>query len=438
MGIALIVGNLTMTALMSTIGRKKSHILTIFPVLVGWFLIFLANSVRTLVIARFLQGLSMGMHGPLGSVIVAEMTHPANRGAFLSCISLSLAVGTFVCHTIGAYLTWQMSALTLSFIPTGSLILILFAPESPPWLISQGRYDEATKVFYWLRGRTEEEVAELERLITAQTMLKSSTVTGLKVSFCTRIRRAFRYLVETFKKPEFYKPVSIMFLMYSSFQFSGNNVLNAYALDIIRQVVGPEANAKMLLVAMDVDRIIFNIIAVFLMRKLKRRTVLFGSGLIVVSCYFTKGAFVYAKNAGMLPSAMQGQWFPIMVMGIYVSMSVGLSVMPFTISGEIFPLEYRGLAGGISALPLAVNFFLAVKCFPILNVNIGLPLTYLLYGSVVSCGLVLLFFTLPETKDKTLQEIEDKFRGLTAVDRKAAELPEKEEMLRKNSSGIDV
>ncbi|KAL0859417.1 hypothetical protein ABMA27_010596 [Loxostege sticticalis] len=442
-GIALIVGNFTMTPLMGSIGRKKSHILTIFPILIGWFTIILADSVTTLVVARFLQGISMGMHAPLGAVIVAEMTHPANRGAFLSCISLSLATGIFICHTVGTYLTWQQSALAMSFIPFCSLIGIIFSPESPAWLISKGRYDEAAEVFYWLRGHSEEEDAELERMITVQNMVKKSSVAGQKLSFNTRIKRGLKYLSESFRKPEFYKPVSIMFFMYIVYQFSGINVITSYALDIIKQVVGPEANAKLLMVAMDVARIICNICAVFVMRKLKRRTVLFCSGMVVVMAYFAKGVFVYAKQSGSLPTVMQGQWLPILILAVYVSMTVGLTTVPFAISGEIFPLEYRGLAGGISALPWSINFFVAVKCFPILTVNIGMPLTYLLYGCVLMISLVFLYFLLPETKDKTLQEIEDKFRGLTVVDKRASEPLEQEkeenlELLRRTSSTIIV
>ncbi|XP_028165124.1 facilitated trehalose transporter Tret1-like [Ostrinia furnacalis] len=439
-GIALIVGNLIMTLIAARLGRKKSHILTTIPIIIGWIIIVLANSVTALVFARFLQGVSMGMHAPLGSVIVAEMTDPANRGALISCLSLSFAIGNFICHTVGGYLTWQHSALAMLIVPFSSLIIIVLSPESPAWLISKGRNDEATKVFYWLRGKSEEEDAELERMITAQSVIRKSSVIGQDLPFNTRIRRFLRYVNETFRKPEFYKPILIMMFVYITFQFSGTNVINSYALDIIKQLVGPDANAKFLLMAMDVNRIICSLIAVFLMRKLNRRTMLIGSGAAVILCYYAKGAFVQAKQSGILPPALEGQWLPILILAVYVTMAVGCSILPFALAGEIFPLAYRGLAGGISSTLWSLNYFIAVKSFPILVVNVGLPLTYLLYGCVMVVCLVFLYFSLPETKDKTLQAIEDGFRGLTAADKKAAEplAEESKETMRRNSSVIII
>ncbi|KAL0809959.1 hypothetical protein ABMA28_010807 [Loxostege sticticalis] len=439
-GIALIVGNFIITALLSFVGRKTAHILTIIPILTGWFLLALADSVAKLIAGRFLQGISMGMLGPLGSIIVAEMTEPKNRGAFLTFVSLSLTVGVLFGHSIGTYISWQQVALVSSFITFTSLILIIFAPESPSWLISQGRYEEAERIFHWLRGADEEQNEELESMINAQKSARKSSVAGQQLSIRVRTKRFFRYVNETFRKPEFYKPILIMLFLYIMFQFAGINVISSYALDIISQVVGPEANSKMLMVAMDINRLICNILAVFLMKNFKRRIVLFCSGASCILAYLGKAAFVYAKHSGQLPTALEGQWLPILLLSIYMSsLTLGISSVPFAISGEIFPLEYRGLAGGISVLPLSLNFFIAVKSFPVLTSAIGLPLTYILYAGVVTFCLVFIFFLLPETKDRTLQEIEDTFRGLGPGDRRSVQpLKAKEgaEMMRRCSSHI--
>ncbi|RVE44925.1 hypothetical protein evm_010424 [Chilo suppressalis] len=420
-GIALIVGNLVMTAMMSTLGRKKAHLATILPILMGWFAIIMANSVAALIAARFLQGVSMGMLGPLGSIIVAEMTHPRNRGAFLTSVSLSLTIGVLFCHSLGTYLSWQRCALVCSFITFSSLIMIIFSPESPSWLISKGRYEEATEVFRWLRGEGEDD-DELESMIKGQQMVRKSSVAGMELPLSLRLKRAFLYFTSTIQKPEFFKPILIMLFLYTMFQFAGINVISSYAMDIIKELVGPEANAKMLMVALDVERLICNIIAVFLMRSFKRRTVLFGSGFICVLAYVSKGGYVYAKHNSMLPAAIQGEWFPLTLIGVYMfSLTIGISSVPFAISGEIFPLEYRGLGGGLSVLPLSLNFFVAVKCFPVLNNAMGLPLTYCLYAAMVTVCLTFLYFMLPETKDRTLQDIEDTFRGVNPADRRVSE-----------------
>lgn len=438
-GFALVAGNIIITPLMDVLGRKKSHLLTIFPVLIGWFTLLLVQNVAGLIASRFLQGVAMGMLGPLGSIIIGEMTDPVNRGPFLTCVSLSLTIGVLFCHSLGTYFSWQQSALICSFITFTSLCLIIYNPESPSWLIAKGRIDEARKVYIWLRGDGDAELDELEKMIAAQSMAKKASVTDLSLSFGAKTRRYFRYLGVTIRKPEFYKPIIIMVFLYVMFQFAGINVISSYATDIIRQVVGPEANAKLIMVALDIERLICNLLAIYLMKTMKRRTLLFSTGLICIFSYVAKGFYVYAKQNDKLP--IQGQWLPIALIGIYMfSLTVGISSIPFAVSGEIFPLEYRGLGSGISILGLSLNFFVALKCFPVLTNAIGLSWTYYLYAGVVALCMSVVWLMLPETKDKTLQEIEDSFRGQT-TDRKSLEplkngQPNGRETMRRVSSVI--
>ncbi|CAH0731693.1 unnamed protein product, partial [Brenthis ino] len=420
-GFALIVGNFIITPLMDTIGRKKSHLLTILPIFIGWYLLLLVNSVAGLIAARFLQGVAMGMLGPLGSIIIGEMTDPRNRGAFLTSVSLSLTMGVMTTHALGIYFSWQQNVLICSFITFTSLVLIIYYnPESPSWLIAKGRYEEGEEIFFWLRGRDSVQEAELENMIAAQKMQRKSSLIEEKQSLKVKVKGFFSYLRNTSKKPEFYKPIIIMSMLYTMFQFAGINVISSYAMDIIHKVVGPQANAKFIMVMLDVERVICNILAVFLMKTLKRRTLLFSSGAVCVLSYIGKSFYVYAKQNDMLP--YDNEWIPLLLIGIYMcSLTIGISSIPFAISGEIFPLEYRGLGGGISILCLSLNFFVAVKSFPVLTNAVGLPITYLIYaGAVVFC-LSIVYFMMPETKDRTLQEIEDSFRGLSPNDRKCAQ-----------------
>lgn len=419
-GFALIAGNFIITPLMDTLGRKKCHLMTILPVLTGWFLLLLVNNVAGIITARFLQGIAMGMLGPLGSIIIGEMTDPKNRGAFLTSVSLSLTIGVLSTHAMGSFLSWQQNALVCSFITFTSLLLIIYSPESPAWLIAKGRIKEGEEIFFWIRGRDPDQEAEFEKMVEAQTMKRKSSVIGQELSFKIKVKRFFTYLKETSKKPEFYKPIIIMFLLYTMFQFAGINVISSYTTDIIHTVVGPDADAKFLMVMLDVERLVCNIIAVFFMKTLKRRTLLFSSGAVCVLSYVGKSAYVFAKQADMLP--FDYKWIPITLIGLYMcSLTVGISSIPFAVSGEIFPLEYRGLGGGISVLALSLNFFISVKSFPVLAHAIGLPITYLLYAGVVVLCLVVIYFTMPETKDRTLQEIEDSFRGYSPADQKSAE-----------------
>ncbi|GBP36026.1 Sugar transporter ERD6-like 14 [Eumeta japonica] len=412
-GFALILGNFIITGMTTSWGRKNSHIATTIPILVGWFMILFATDVAGLIAARFMQGISMGMLGPLGSIIVGEMTDPKNRGAFLTSVSLSLTVGVLFTHSVGTVISWQMTALLCSFVSYLSLLMILFTPESPCWLASVGRYEECREVFRYLRGSGEEQENELEKMISAQKLLRKSSVVGMELSFWTKTRRNFRYINCTIRKKEFYKPIIIMFHLYTMFQFAGINVISSYTMDIIEALVGNKDGAKFWMVVLDIQRLILNVVAVFVMKTVNRRTILFSTGGICVSSYLCKAGYVYAKSVNILPPFLDNQIVPLILIFVYMfSLAVGIVSIPFAVSGEIFALEYRGIGGGISVLALSTNFFVAVKCFPVLRAAVGLPLTYCIYASVVSYCLLVLYLTLPETKDKTLQEIEDEFRGI--------------------------
>lgn len=416
----MIVGNIIITPLMDLIGRKKCNMLTIIPNMIGWIMLLLVNNVAGIITARFLQGVAMGMLGPLGSIIIGEMTDPKNRGAFLTCVSLSLTIGVMFSHALGTIVSWQQNALICSFITFTSLILIIFNPESPAWLISKSRFDEGRRVFFWLRGQDDQQETELESMIIAQKMARKSSVEGQTLKLSVKIRRFFAYLKSASRKPEFYKPITIMFLTYTMFQFAGINVISSYAMDIIHDVVGPEAKAEFWMVILDFERLICNILAVFLMKACRRRVLLFSTGALCIFSYLGKALYVYAKQNDLLP--FDSQWIPITLIGLYMfSLTVGISSITFAISGEIFPLEYRGLGGGLGILGLSLNFFIAVKCFPMLIKAIGLSLTYCLYAGIVTSCLSVIWFMLPETKDRTLQEIEDTFRGYAPAEKKSSQ-----------------
>ncbi|CAH2061068.1 unnamed protein product, partial [Iphiclides podalirius] len=419
-GFALVVGNIIITPTMDAVGRKRSQLLTILPNMTGWFMLLLVNNVAGLIVARFLQGIAMGMLGPLGSIIIGEMTDPRNRGAFLTSVSLSLTIGVLATHALGTLFSWQQNALICSFITFVSCLLIIYAPESPSWLISKGRYDEGAEVFFWLRGRDSKQQMELEDMIAAQKSARKTVVVEQKQSLFRRIGRSFSYLWETTRKPEFFKPVIIMFMLYIMLQFAGINVISSYVMDIVHQLVGPDANAKLIMVALDIERLVCNVLAVFLMKTVKRRTLLFSSASICVLSYMGKAAYVYCKVNGTLP--FDNQWVPLLLIGTYMfSLTIGISSIPFAISGEIFPLEYRGLGGGISILALSLNFFVAVKSFPVLTHSVGLPWTYCLYAGIVVLCLIVIYLMMPETKDRTLQDIENSFRGWSAEDYRSSQ-----------------
>ncbi|XP_022127217.1 facilitated trehalose transporter Tret1-like [Pieris rapae] len=409
LGFALIFGNFIIPTVMAKNGRRIANILSIITMLIGWFCVILATDIKVFLVGRFLKGTAMGMTASLGPVLIGEYTSPKNRGAFLTTISLSIAVGVLFAHTLGAFFYWQTAALVIAFVMFLDLLIILYSPETPAWLSDQGRYEESRKVFRWLRGDGEEE--ELKRMIeTSMIVREAKTEVVLGESFSKRLKSNIAFFNTTIRKREFYKPIFIMIHMYTLSQWAGANILAAYTLDVFTLVIGTDVNIYLMVITLGAQRIISNGIAVWVIKKVKRRTMLFATVGLNIFAFLAIAAYSYLKVHNMLP--YDHPFIGILLIHIHmVTIATGTVPLPFIIAGELFPLDYRSLAGSISVFFLSGNFFIILKTVPFLFKNMGIHGAYVIYATIVAYCLVIEYFFLPETKDRTLQEIEDEFRG---------------------------
>lgn len=334
---------------------------------------------------------------PLRSILIGEYTSPKYRGPFLTTISLTVGSGIFFVHLIGSLLSWNKTAVIILFLPLTSLIMTFFIPESPSYLVSKRKYEECKQAFRWLRGDEEEE--ELKAMIEAKIEFDCNTKGHGKLDILGNIR-----------KREFYKPIILMLHMYGITQLCGATVTATFSTVIIKLIMNSSVNAEVWMVVLDIERIIVNSLAIFIMKKFKRRTMLFTTGTLCTICMSALSGYVYAKSSGLLTHDIL--WIPGALMIIqFFTLAVALVPLPSIIAGEVFPLRYRSIAGTISLISTSGNMFLLLKTFPFLVGTIGISGTYLLYaGGMIYC-LVVAWILLPETKDRTLQDIEDEYTG---------------------------
>ncbi|XP_030023174.2 facilitated trehalose transporter Tret1 [Manduca sexta] len=408
-GFSLVVGNFLVPSIMSRYGRKMANLISIIPLIIGWVCIIFAQDVLTLMIARVFQGLCMGMATYLGSVLIGEYCSPKNRGAFLMTISISIAVSVLVVHTMGSYIRWQISALVCGLIALLDLFIVICSPESPSWLADQGRYDECRRVFRWLRGNHEEE--ELKRMIEASIIIRESKAEAdISETFIKKLRSNIVYFKTTIQKKEFFKPIFIMIHIYTIAQWSGVNIVVTYAIDLFQRIVGPDCNIPLLVITLDAHRIIANIFAIYIIKKVKRRVMLFTTVGINLFALLGIAVYTYSKENSLLTidHPMIGI---LLIHTLMFAVASGTLSLCFIIAGEIFPLEYRSLAGGISVLFYSANMFITVKTLPHLFNVLGVHGTCCINAAVVAYCLFVAWCYLPETKDRTLQDIEDEFRG---------------------------
>lgn len=383
--------------LMEKFGRRPAQFLSTFPCLIGYLIIFMSHNIPTILVGRFLTGLCGGLLGPNTGVYISETSEPRYRGFLLSGLSLAVALGLFLVHLLGTLLDWRTTALISSILPVISFTLLCFIPESPSWLAKTGSTNKAKAAFFWCRGHSEEAKAQLAIIMEkAQTNETESMGRQLK-SLC---------------EPEFVKPLSIIVVFIVSNQWAGVNALTFYTIFILRSLLGEELDEYVAMLIVDIIRIVMSVIACIVIRKIGRRPLALISTIGTSTSLFALSLYTFLTQNFLDNYLHYTIIFPMISLIAYISfISIGFVPLPWAMMGEVFPLKSRNIGASISSLMAFGAFFSVVKSSPYMFDSLGTDGTFAVYGFVAFLAAIFIFICLPETKDKQLQEIEDRFRN---------------------------
>lgn len=135
---------------METLGRLRTLQLSTVPCIAGWILIALSNSFPMLLSGRLLTGLATALSTSPAIVYITEVARPELRGSMISFGPTLASFGMVLAYLKGAYIPWRIVAWCSTIYAVVPIFLVqLFVPESPVWLVSKGRYDEAKAAVEW-------------------------------------------------------------------------------------------------------------------------------------------------------------------------------------------------------------------------------------------------------------------------------------------------
>ena len=359
----------------------------------------LAPNLTVMVIFRFLLGLAVGGASVTVLTYLAEISPAESRGRMVTQNELMIVTGqllAFVCNailgnTMGDHPHVWRYMLVIAAFPAILLFLgMLIMPESPRWLVSKRKNEEALVV---LRKIRKEDQAKSE--------LKE-------------IQTAFDEEAEI-KKPRFNDFIAVPWLRRILFlgigigavqQITGVNSIMYYGTEILKDA-GFETKAALIgNIANGAISVIATLVGIWLLGRVGRRPLLLG-GLI--------GTTTALLLIGIFPIIFEGSAvLPYIVLTLTVTFLAfqqgAISPVTWLLLSEIFPLRVRGIGMGISVFgSWVVNFFVGLT-FPILLDKIGLSSTFFIF---VALGLVAITFVkkfLPETKGLTLEQLEHHFR----------------------------
>ncbi|XP_058831275.1 facilitated trehalose transporter Tret1-2 homolog [Topomyia yanbarensis] len=386
--------------LMEKFGRKVTHLILNISFAVGFCVLSVALTYDMILVGRFITGFSCGLVGPPASVYIAETSNPKYRGILLAGVTFAVSTGIFLSHLFGTFFHWKMAALFCSFFMAVSYVFVVLCPESPAWLLSKGQRHEAENAFHWLRGYDAESTKEFNDM--AAKYGGSTDAGGSQEPTPSTIDNVLR--------KEFVIPLVTLLVFFFTMQFSGVNIVAFYSISLMKTTIGSDINEYLAMLIVDLVRVITSLFVCILLRTFGRRPLAMLSGCGTTISLIGLSIFLYFQTS--IPLYQNLSWMSLIFLISYIIfIGIGLFPLPWCMSGEIFPIATRGIGSGLTSSFNFICFFVVIKTGPTLFETVGTNGTFMVYGIISLIGTLLLYMILPETKNRTLQEIEDTFKS---------------------------
>lgn len=389
------------------IGRKLSLMLCSLPFIFGFVIIISAQNVWMLYAGRFLNGLASGVTSLVVPVYISETAHPRVRGTLGSCVQLMVVTGILGAYIAGMGLGWRWLAVLCCAPPFFMLVFMCFMPETPRFLLKLNKYSEALAALEFLRGPDVDHEWECSQI-------DESTQD-----------QGEQFRMSELKTPALYKPFLIGILLMAFQQLTGINAVMFYAKTIFEEA--NFQNGSLASVTVGVIQVVFTAVAAIIMDRAGRKVLLIVSGIIMAVSAAMFGVYfkltsvnpnnsshpelVSVLNASPAETSNPLAWLALSSMGIYIAgFAIGWGPIPWLVMSEIFPVKARGVASGFCVVTNWGFAFLVTKEFHDLMISLTSYGTFWLFAGFCVLNVFFTVFCVPETKGKTLEEIEAHFR----------------------------
>ncbi|XP_068619627.1 facilitated trehalose transporter Tret1-like [Battus philenor] len=417
------IGALVSGPLVDYCGRKRANFLVNIPHLLAWILMYYAWNLPSLFVANALLGLGSGvMEAPINAY-VGEICEASVRGSLCTLTQFFTAFGVFVMYSLGTVVDWRQAALISLVVPAISMAFVFLVPETPVWLISRGRDKDALKSLCYLRGWTKPENVkkEFDDLVEYSKKLRhcaicenvkdggSKSCEHWKMNALKRSIYKFRYIMLS---KETMRPLSLVMMYFLFFVMSGLTPIRPNMVNICG-ALGMSQDGKDVVLMVGVITLVTSIMVVALVKILGKRKIILSA--MFGTAIFCASLSIYAKiNLSESVYSFDTDTFPKekshlpLILFYFMAMFTGLS-LPWVLLGEVFPFRSRASAQGIAAASNYIFTFLGAKTFIDLENNLKLWGTFAVYSGFGFLGTICLYFYMPETEGRTLEEIEEYF-----------------------------
>ncbi|WP_222915975.1 sugar porter family MFS transporter [Natrinema sp. SYSU A 869] len=399
--IGAIIGAALGGRLADRLGRRRLILVGAVVFFVGSFIMAIAPTVEVLIVGRIVDGIGVGFASVVGPLYISEISPPEIRGSLVSLNQLTITSGILIAYLVnfafsnGGEWRWMLG---LGMVPAAVLFVgMLFMPESPRWLYEHGRESDAREVLASTRveQQVEDELHEIKKTVRTE----SGTL---------------RDLLEAWVRPMLIVGVGLAAFQ----QVTGVNTVMYYAPTILESTGFADTASILATVGIGVVNVVMTIVAVLLIDRTGRRPLLLtGLGGMTLMLAVLGIAFYLPGLSGAIG------WIATGSLMLYVAFfAIGLGPVFWLMISEIYPMEVRGTAMGVVTVVNWAGNLLVSLTFLRLVDGIGQTGTFWLYGALSLLALVFCYRLVPETKGRSLEEIEADLRE-TAFGADAGEKP---------------
>ncbi|XP_026322836.1 facilitated trehalose transporter Tret1-2 homolog [Hyposmocoma kahamanoa] len=388
LAIGAAIAALPVGVLAQKIGRRPTILILSIPFMLNWLLIIFANGAGMLIAARFFAGLGTGGICVAAPMYIGEIAETSIRGALGAFFQLFLTVGILFTFVVGGWTHWRTLSIISAVFPPLLVIVFWWMPETPQYLLGMNRRRDAEKVLRWLRGPNAELSGELEDM-----QKEVDDAARQSASIATMLKNRATLMA-------FICSLGLMFFQ----QFSGINAVIFYTNNIF-QSAGSNIHPTIATIIVGVVQTIATVLSSLLIERAGRKLLLLQSCIIMGINLIILGIYFKLQEAKYNVSSVG--WIPLVCLILFIiSFSLGFGPIPWMMMAELFPVEYRGTASGITVIMNWCLVFIVTLCFPIMKEAIGIYSCFWFFaGFMVVCTFFVLFL-IPETKGKTVAQIQ--------------------------------
>lgn len=398
--VGCLIGATLCGTLADRIGRKRllsvsALIFLLSSIATGW-----ADNFNAFLIARFAGGIGIGVASGLSPMYIAEIAPGNIRGKLVSLNQLTIVLGilsaqivnwliaepipegftaTDIAASWNGLMAWRWMFWVAAVPSILFLIMTFFIPESPRWLAMKHKEKVAADVLKKFGG---EDYADTELAAVRKANGEEAKQAGLRTLFSKQ-----------------YSNVLLIGIVIAVFQqWCGTNVIFNYAQEIFQSAGYAIGDVLFNIVVTGIANVIFTFVAINVVDKWGRKALMMIGAGGLCGIYFILGVCYLLQVTGV--------FMIILVVAAIACYAMTLGPCTWVLLSEIFPNRVRAVAMATSTFALWVGSATLTYTFPLLNTSLGSYGTFFIYSVVCLCGLMFIYRKLPETKGKTLEELE--------------------------------